>query len=160
MLFRKFASNDLHYYVDLMTNPKVTAYITGLALTKENANRRFQNVLNINARDEKAGLYVVFSKTNKVFVGLGKLVIDTNTQSEAEIGYALLPKVWGMGYGSEISQTLVDYVINFPQINTLTAIIDPANIASQKILLKSKFQLSHHFEMDKLPAALYTLSVN
>jgi RimJ/RimL family protein N-acetyltransferase len=72
------------------------------------------------------------------YVGLSKLThISSGT---AELGYALLPDFWGKGYGTEISQRMLELAYSIPRLHTLEAYIHPDNTASQHILEKCGFQ--------------------
>lgn len=60
----------------------------------------------------------------------------------------MLPEYWGKGYGSEIVGNLLNRVEETKGIQRATAIIDPNNIASKKILLKNGFTSCKLYEID------------
>jgi len=57
-----------------------------------------------------------------------------------EIGYALVPKEKGKGYGTEALQIMVDYLFLAKNIMRIQATTDIRNVASQRILEKAGFQ--------------------
>lgn len=66
----------------------------------------------------------------------------------AEIGYLLDPKFHGKGIISETVQKIVQYGFESCNFHTITAIIDPANHASEKVLQRANFQKEAHFKED------------
>lgn len=76
-------------------------------------------------------------------------------ENEAEVEYLLMPEHWGKGYGSEIAQALVNLGTQVDKIHSLIAIIDPENIASQRILEKQGFKWDYDGDYLGLPAAYY-----
>jgi ribosomal-protein-alanine N-acetyltransferase len=65
------------------------------------------------------------------FAAHGKLVA---------IGYALLPRERGKGYGSEAIKVMVDYLFLSKNIVRIQAETHPQNIASQRVLEKAGFK--------------------
>jgi 8-oxo-dGTP diphosphatase len=55
--------------------------------------------------------------------------------TETALGYWLGKPYWGKGYGSEAVTALIDHGLNRLELPSLRAYTDPANAASQKLLL-------------------------
>lgn len=102
------------------------------------AEVKFQKLLKRNEKFDEFGSYKVFNNKTNEFVGLGSLILNEVKLDEAELGYMLLPEHWGKGYGSEIAEILIQKA-NKTKLNRLTAVIDPKNIPSRKILIKKGF---------------------
>ncbi|MDV2887909.1 GNAT family N-acetyltransferase, partial [Alkalihalophilus pseudofirmus] len=83
----------------------------------------------------------------------GHLTLNENKIEEAEIGYMILPKYWGKGYGSTIAKQLIESAKQ-TNLNILKAIIDPKNIPSRKILIKQGFSSEKVCEIDGLPGEI------
>ena len=62
-----------------------------------------------------------------------------NVGGGSEIGYWLVPEVWGRGYATEIGQLVVDYLFSDPVRNDLASAHFVDNIGSQKVLEKLGF---------------------
>jgi [ribosomal protein S5]-alanine N-acetyltransferase len=148
-------SSDFDDYFKLYGNKEVMRLITGRALTKEEAERKFNEILNINLKSTESGYFGIHLISTGEFIGLGKIVMTDN--DEAEIGYVFLPEHWNKGYGGEVSEKLVSHSMNIKNIKSLIAIIDPENVASKKILMKSGFLLERICEIEGLPAEIYRL---
>ncbi|MFD2555495.1 GNAT family N-acetyltransferase [Sphingobacterium tabacisoli] len=56
--------------------------------------------------------------------------------SRAEIGYELHPRFWQKGMMTEAIQCILDYGFSQFKLNRIEAFIDPANIASRRLLEK------------------------
>lgn len=59
-----------------------------------------------------------------------------NEHFRAEIGYELHPRFWQKGMMTEAIQCILAYGFSTLQLNRIEAFIDPANIASRKLLEK------------------------
>ncbi|GAA0497772.1 GNAT family N-acetyltransferase [Salinibacillus aidingensis] len=145
----KFKKNDFDFYFSLVSNESVMAMITERSIPMKEAQENFQKLLDTNNDFEGFGTYKVFNSKNDEFIGLGKL-IKSNENKEAELGYMVLPEYWGKGYGSEIAEILLENA-NKLSLNRVTAIIDPNNLPSRKILIKKGFISEKICDIDGLP---------
>lgn len=152
---QKFVSDeDFEYYFSLVSNEKVMAMVTERAIPLEEARIDFKLLLYKNKEYKDFGNFKVFETTSNDFIGLGLLKIDENDLSKAELGYLLLPEFWGKGYGSEIANLLLNKAEESKALHQITAIIDPKNIASKKILLNNGFISEKLCEIDGLPGEI------
>jgi ribosomal-protein-alanine N-acetyltransferase len=129
---------DAHLYVSIMMDQEVMRYITGEALKKRGALKRFRKLLKTNKQNNAFGTYAVFKKDPQEFIGIAKFVLSDDRT--VEIGYALLKEYWGLGYGTEISLALIDYAQDLEEVTTLEALVSPQNMASKRILEKCNFK--------------------
>lgn len=137
--FEKFVSQeDFPSYWELVSN-KQAMEMNGRTLTAEEAKQLFGYILEMNQKSESFGYFKVFREDTKDFIGLSAAVIDDDL-SQAEIEYMLLPKYWRNGYGTEIVNMLLNRLIQLDTMQQVTAITDPTNVASQKILLNQGFK--------------------
>lgn len=104
------------------------------------------------------GTYKVFNLAND-FIGLAKLEIREIKDTEAELGYMLLPNYWGMGVGSSIAEELIELAKEQVKIKKLIAIIDPINMASRKILIKNNFVSKEFKDFEGLPGEVLELEL-
>ncbi len=81
------------------------------------------------------------------------MVLNEEKIDEAELGYMLFPEHWGKGYGSEIAEILIRKA-NRTAVKRLTAIIDPKNIPSRKILINNGFISLKLCEIEGLPGEI------
>ena len=153
--FMKFTSQDFEHYFLLNKNIRVMQFITGKALTEEEACQRFEKNLQINNEHLNLCLFMVRNVISGDFLGLAKLT--PYTHNVIEIGYSLLPEYWGKGYASEIVRCLIDYASTINFRGNLIAIVHPDNHASKKVLAKNNFIYTRSDVIDNRPAEFYEL---
>lgn len=81
----------------------------------------------------------------------------------AEFGYALHPDHWQKGIMNEVAKAVIEYGFKVMKLHSIEANINPANLASQKLLEKHKFVREAYFkenffwEGKFLDSAIYSL---
>lgn len=151
--FKKFEATDFKDYFLLVSNEKVMAQITERAIPEEEAQTNYQKLLERNEKYELFGSYKVYDCLLDEFIGLGHLTLNESDPKEAEIGYMILPKYWGKGYGTAIAEQLME-MARKTNLSVLKAVIDPKNIPSRKILLKQGFTSEKLCEIEGLPGEI------
>ncbi|MEK6480566.1 GNAT family N-acetyltransferase [Catalinimonas sp. 4WD22] len=155
LIYKKFTHAEFPAYASWYMNEEVMKYITGRALKLEETKVRFAKAMETNEKYHEVGLFSVKNKDNLTFVGIAKLVYMD--ELKAEIGYGMLPEFWGKGYASEILSTLVEYAKVVLHLRELIAVVDPDNIASQKVLAKQAFSFLETGTENNNPAEYYHL---
>ena len=158
--YRKYRDNDLDAYLQVSMNEEVMAYITGYSLEEEEAVERFNKVLKENEVHPVLGCYFVSRREDDVYIGTSKLIPVKGEPAHCEIGYALLPDYWGLGYATEMVEYLVDYARNSSEIRRIMAIVDPEHMVSIHILRKFGFEKYDEGTYYKLPAWYYKLELD
>lgn len=75
-------------------------------------------------------------------IGLWKI---DKPNHRAEIGYMLLYDCWGKGYAAEALAAVEAYGFNEMQLHSIEAKLDPAHVASARVLEKCGFLKEAHF---------------
>lgn len=154
-----FSENDFVHFFQLMSNEKAMIYVTGKALSKKEAHNKFQEILEINKKNEKFCVYKLLDKKSKEFLGLAKLIFKDQNCKELEMGYMLLPKNWGKGIGSKLVEKLLEMARSEGNIKLVRAIIDPKNLPSRKILIKNNFLSEKFCDIDGWPSEILILKL-
>lgn len=149
----KFQIKDFEDYFSLVSDKRVMAQITERAIPLEEARSNYEKLLMRNEKDDIIGSYKINDTNTNEFIGLSHLTLNEKLEEEAEIGYMLLHKHWGKGYGTEIAKKMID-LVKQTDIRKLTAMIDPENHASRKILVKQQFVSERVCEIDGLPGEI------
>ena len=158
LYFVKFKAKDFNDYFQLVSNEQVMAQITERAISLEEAQINYQKLLARNDKYELFGSYKVYDRLTDFYIGLGHITINEHLSGEAEIGYMILPQYWGKGYGQSMAKHLIEYAKQ-TNVHTLTAIIDPENIPSRKILLKNGFTSVKICEIGGLPGEILSRNI-
>jgi RimJ/RimL family protein N-acetyltransferase len=68
----------------------------------------------------------------------------------AEIGYCFAAEVWGRGYGSEAVAALCQFGFREARLHRIFALIDPQNVASNRLVERVDFRREGHLRNDTL----------
>jgi len=156
LTYRKFTNADLPVYLSMMMNERIMQHITKRALTRKEGENRFIKVMEQTERHPGFGYFFAFRKEDDKIMGLVKLV-EYKKQS-FELGYALFPDFWGQKYANEMIERFVQYACD-ESVGHLTAIVDPDNTVSIKLLTKHGFTLIRKGSFRDLPAFYYGLDL-
>ena len=135
LLLRYQQTTDIAFLADLWSDPEVTRYMGGprdrawlLSVFEETAQ----------APDaERYDLWPVIEKETGQVVGhCGLLDKDVDGKTEIELVYILASPAWGKGYATEIGQALKRYAFENLGIEKLIALIEPENVASERVAAK------------------------
>jgi len=154
LLLEKFSEVHFADYLKLVSNIDVMAMITERAIPCDEASRDFKLILDDNARYSDLGYYRITDNKQGNFIGLAKLASVADEPKTAELGYMLLPEYWGLGIASQVTTILIEQARRSPEISSLTAIIDPANLPSKKILTNNSFITREFRDFDGLPGEI------
>lgn len=147
ILFDKFTTNDFSDYYCLVSDEKVMAQITERAIPEVEAKENYEKLLIRNQETIDFGSFRVLDNETNEFIGLAHLTPKRN--DETEIGYMFLPKYWRQGYGKVVVKELLRLAAT-SDFTVLTAMIDPENTASKRLLETNGFQTEFLGVMDEL----------
>lgn len=83
-------------------------------------------------------LTVVERTTGDIIGDCGVIPIDW-TEPEFELGYRFRPSAWGRGYATEAGVAAMEHAWRASTLETIYAVTDPGNHASQRVLAKIGF---------------------
>ncbi|MCE4563183.1 GNAT family N-acetyltransferase [Maribellus sp. CM-23] len=156
----KFTESDFEFYFKLVGNAKVMAMITERALSEDEAKDEFSKIVLNNELHSFLGTYKITGSSSNNFIGFVKLTIQKPNDTEAELGYMLLPEYWGKGIAGVMARNMIKRSRSLDQLTRIKAIIDPNNIPSKKILLNSGFSSVRFVDFDGLPGEILELQLN
>jgi len=93
---------------------------------------------------------------------VGAAVLMARKPGTVEIGYWLIPRARGRGFGSRAVGLLARWAVTEAQLARVEALVMPDNIASQRVLEKTGFQREGHlrsylvFERQRADALMYS----
>lgn len=83
-------------------------------------------------------MWATIHKAENKFIGRCGLIPQlVDGQEEVEVGYLLAKEYWGKGLATEAAIAIRNYGFSKLNFNRLISLIDPGNIASQKVALKN-----------------------
>ncbi|MDY0779875.1 GNAT family N-acetyltransferase [Tenacibaculum sp. IB213877] len=153
---RKLKLSDIEGFYELESNPKVLQYATGEAKSFEGCKTNLQEVIEkYDKPNNDFWIYAAIRKQDNAFVGTVAFVKEG---VDDEIGYRLVERFWGNGYGYEVCKGMITYAKQLEMPKLIGNVVDE-NIASAKILVKLGFTPIEHFVSEdiKLPETKYEL---
>jgi len=133
LLIFALKKSDSEDFFDMMRNPNVMLPIPQKTMTKIESDAKLLELITLEKTTSKKVWSLVEKESNN-FIGICGLL--KNNENENEIAYRLREKYWGKGYGTEITNGLIDFSFINLNFDLLTADVNIDNIKSVKILDK------------------------
>jgi len=132
--FKTFTSADIDDFMEWATDDNVTKFMMWNTYTsRESAIDFFKTIV------ENHSWFKAICLDQKV---IGSITLDKRKGAyscTAELGYVLSRKYWNNGYATKAINLAIQNGFEDLQIARIEAFVDPANIASQRVLEKTGF---------------------
>ncbi len=163
LLLKQIIPEDVNEVFELRSNAETMKYIPRpLVTSNEEAMEHIKMIQDKIEKNEGIN-WAITLKDNKKLIGVIGHYRMRWEHFRSEIGYMLLPQYHGKGIATEAIQLMVDYGFNQMNMHSLEGIIDPANIASARVLEKNGFVKEAHFKENEffdgkfLDSVIYSL---
>jgi RimJ/RimL family protein N-acetyltransferase len=161
LILRRQVMADLDALWALYCNPEITRYIPDAPRSYGEAKEELEWFMNGHPRQPELGLWATIHKETGKFIGrCGLLPWTIEGQNEVEVAYALAQEYWGRGLATEAAKGILQYGFEQLHLSRLICLIDPANIASQKVAVKMGMTLEREvegIEGDGWPTLIYSI---
>lgn len=128
---------DLDALCALYCDPEITKYIPEAPRTREEAKDELEWHMHGHPHNPSLGLWATIHKETGKFIGrCGLLPWTIDGQDEVEVAYTIAEAYQAQGLGSEAAQAILNYGFEKLSLTRLICLIDPENIASQKVAKK------------------------
>jgi len=162
LFFRRLVMEDLDALYKLYSNPEIRQYFPEGVLNHEETKEELKWFLNGHPKHPELGLWATIHKPSGKFIGrCGLLPWTIEGQNEVEIAYLLDKEFWGQGLASEGALAIRDYAFKKLGLLRLVCLIDPKNIASQKVAEKIGMILEKQvdgIDGDNYPTLIYAIN--
>ena len=136
LLISKVDINDAAFFLELMNTPQWLKYIGDRNIgSLEDAKNYIKKSHLVSYKTLGYGFYKLILKDNNKTIGTCGLVKRDNLDFP-DIGFAMLPKYQGQGFGLEASSEILQLAKERFNINTVYAITLPTNKNSIKLIEK------------------------
>ncbi|KJH72712.1 GNAT family N-acetyltransferase [Aliterella atlantica] len=156
LILRHLTINDADDLAAIYADPVVMKFYPSLwtyTETKQQIERTIVTYEKIGF-----GLWATIYKANNKFIGRCGLVPQlVDGQQEIEIGYLLAKEYWNKGLATEAACASRDYGFEQVGCDRLISLIDPGNIASQKVALKTSLTYEKNTTMWEKLIRVYTI---
>ncbi|WP_251518884.1 MULTISPECIES: GNAT family N-acetyltransferase [unclassified Staphylococcus] len=150
LLLRDWQDEDLKLFQEMNANPQVRRHFSSL-LSYQRSKNDMKNMAKV-LEETGIGLFAVELKETGAwlgFIGLNYVTEKTKyTFKELpfyEIGWRLIPEVWGNGLATEGAEAVLKYARS-KGINELYAFTTVSNAASRKVMEKIGMKIYDHFK--------------
>ena len=143
---RRVTTGDAGGILALRSNPEVMKYIPRTLLSNHQQAEEFIATRMDALIDENKGIdWAVTLNGNPELIGTLGIYRIQPEHYRGEIGYMILPAYQRKGIITEGIKLVLDYAFHQLQFHSMEAVIDPANIASERVLQKNGFVKEAHF---------------
>lgn len=149
LLLRELQENDEQGMFELDSDPEVHKYVGNSPVESMDEIKEVIKFIQQQYKDNGVGRWAVIRKSDNTFLGWCGLKLFKNEINGHidfyELGYRFQKQHWGNGYATEAAKASIEYGFNKLELNEIFAMTDPENSASNKVLLKSGFELEGKF---------------
>lgn len=140
LALREFTDADLPLLAALLADPEVMRYSWRGPLDAEGSKAVLAGFQR-GYREHDFGKWALHLRATGEFVGYSGL---ESCRPEApagfELGYRLAPRFWGQGLAAEAAEAIVRHIFATTQLTQVFAFLEPANVASVRVLEKTGFR--------------------
>lgn len=147
LILREFTVSDQKFILELINTPDWIKYIGDKKVhSLDDAKEYLENGPIKSYKENGYGLWLVQLKDTGAPIGMCGL-INRDTLTDVDIGFALLPKYYNLGYAYEIAEATLKHGKNTLNLKKIVAITDPVNKSSIKLLEKIGLQFEKNLEL-------------
>ena len=144
LLLRRVSIDDLNEILELRGNPETMKFIPRpLVKTEEDALNHFKMIDEKIEKNEGINWAITVKGNPKLIGIIGHYRIQPENH-RCEIGYMILPQYNGQGIVTEAIKIVLEYGFEDMNMHSIEAVIDPDNIASERVLQKNGFIKEAH----------------
>lgn len=144
LLLRRVSNDDVNEILELRGNPETMKYIPRpLATNKDEALAHIKMINDKIEANEGINWAITIKGNSKLIGVIGHYRIQPENH-RCEIGYMILPQYNGQGIVTEAVKVVLEYGFDDLQMHSIEGVIDPNNIASERVLLKNGFAKEAH----------------
>lgn len=146
LMLRRMDKIDVKEIFAMRSNPEIMKYIPRPLAKNEEEALEHLALIDSGLEKNEAINWAITIRGNSKLVGIIGFYRTKHEDYRSEIGYMLLPEVHGKGIASEAVEIVVEFGFNEMKLHSIEAVIDPENIASEKVLQKNGFIKEGHFK--------------
>jgi RimJ/RimL family protein N-acetyltransferase len=150
LILRHQLPSDLDDLWTLYCDAEITRYIPDAPHTREEAREELEWHMNGHPRNPALGLWATIHRETGKFIGrCGLLPWTIEEQQEVEVAYTIARDYWGQGLAIEAAQAILQYGFEKLNLTRLVSLIEPENIASQRVAEKIGMVFEKRVDEDK-----------
>ena len=144
LILRPHVADDWDAVCELWSNAETIRFISDRPLSREECWTKLLRYMGLWVALD-FGYFAVTDKVTQKFIGEIGLAdfhrsITPSLEGTAEMGWVLMPHIWGKGIASEAIMVIVEWYSQTPNARPVSCIIDKNNVASVNLALKCGFR--------------------
>ena len=178
LILRHIEWSDLDALHALMSEPDVMRYVgNGSPKTRQQTERlmgfwiadngrawaehtlqRLPQLRRAIEREAHFALWATVEKRSNQLVGrCGLLAWDLEGRNEVEVGYMIAKSHWGQGFATEAARAIRDYGFERLGFERLISLIQPRNVASQRVAIKNGMRHERDLKVGRISAMVFAI---
>ena len=150
LFLRRVTAADINEIFALRSNPITMKYIPRpLVSNIDEALAHIKMIDNKIEKNEGINWAITLKGSSKMIGLIGHYRLQPENH-RCEIGYMILPEYNGKGITTEAIKVVLEYGFDDLQMHSIEAVIDPENIASERVLQKNGFVKEAHILENEL----------
>lgn len=158
LLLRQLESADLAFLVRLFGSLEVMRFSLTGPLAPVQVREILGRFLQSYSTQPLAQWGVVEKATGELIGLCGFLAPRIDAESGWELAYRFLPHAWNHGLGTEAASACREIAFRTPGVDRIIALIEPAQVASIRVVEKTGLKLHSTVSINGLPALKYALT--
>ncbi len=162
LTLRRLRMTDLDALYALYRDEEIRQYFPDGTLTLKDTRAELEWFLNGHPKHPELGLWATIFKDTNAFIGrCGLLPWKIEERQEVEVAYLLDKNYWGQGLATEAARAILEYGFKSLGLSRLICLIDPQNVASQKVAERIGMTLERAvdgIEGDGIPTLIYSIA--
>ncbi len=162
LTLRRLRMDDLDALFVLYRDEEIRQYFPDGTLNLEDTRAELEWFLNGHPKHPELGLWATVLKDTNAFIGrCGLLPWKIDGRDEVEVAYLLDKHYWGQGLATEAARAILEYGFGPLRLSRLICLIDPQNVASQKVAERIGMSLERAvdgIDGDGIPTLIYSIS--
>ncbi len=138
---RQMAVTDQDHLFLLNGDPLVMQYIRPVR-TRAESDAQLEAILadRVANPTQTMGRWAVDEKDTGRFVGSFAIIPIPFQPHRTQLGYSLIPPVWGKGYATELTVAGLSFFLRESILPEIYGVVEPENVASIRVLEKAGFR--------------------
>lgn len=137
---------DVNETLALRSNPEIMKFIPRPLMTTKEEALEFISEMDTKINNNSVINWAITTKEEDALIGMIGFYRMKPENYRAEVGYILSAEFHGLGIITEALKRVIQFGFEEMGLNSIEAIIDPENIASEKVLLKTNFIKEGYFK--------------
>lgn len=157
LFLRRFTYNDIDNLATIFADPETMRFLDG-PRTRDELWGEIGYYLDAYERNGLNFWAAIHKADNRLIGRCGLLLQTVDGRAEVEIAYTIARPYWNQGLGTEAARGIREYAFDNLPSERLISLIDPENIASQRVAEKNGMHYEKDTEFEGILLRMYMVN--